>query len=477
MNRLIAALLCAVLAPIAAVAQDEDKPDAAALLKQVVEFHGKAQTLQVRREADHKTTTLPPQEEGKDAPEPEVAEQKSVATFAFVRPNRCKIDIETTNAADPALSSREVTISDGKRALMQFDDEKTAVRAGRRFEDFWSGEGVYSSVSFFAHRYSQADLREMARQVEYVGKVQLGEVSAHHLKLGYGEEENNSREWQFWIQADGDPIILQSQALYKSPNYAVDEESGEVKETGGLVTQEELYRYSEFKFDEEIPDETFAFEAPEKKKPKSAPGGILGTIAGMLFGGPEAAEESEEPESATLELVGKEAPAIELKTFGGDPDFRLGEHRGKSVVVLGFFMSWEPLAEIEIPNLNQLAKDYGGKGVVVCAVSQHEDFRTLREFIAVNKVLDIPVAIDEEAEAGDAYGVAEYPTVVVIDKQGIVRAVHFGDGFGDTLRQQLDDLLAGKSIAAEKPANATETPADAAAEAPAEEKPANGETP
>ena len=463
MRRPITLLLCAVLTPVFAFAQDEKNPEPLKILQQVAEFHGKPQTFQVRREGELKTTTMPPQKEGEAAPEAQVEQQKSVATFAFERPNRCNVKIELTGADDPEAGTVQSTISDGKRYIMQFDDQQVVERAGRRFEEVWSGEGLYSSVSFFAHRYSDADLRQISGQAEYVGKVQLGDVSAHHLKLGFGDDDDGRREWQFWVRADGDPVILQSQALTESPYYEVDED-GEFKETSGRVTQEELYRYSDFKFDEEIPDETFKFEAPEPKR-QPLPGGILGTLAGMLFGGPESSE-PDESGAATLALVGKEAPAIQLKTFGGSPDFRLRDHAGKSVVVLGFFTSWEPLAEIEIPNQNQLAKDYGGKGVVVCAVSQHEDFRTLREFIAVHKVLDVPVALDEEAVAGDAYGVSEYPTVVVVDKQGIVQAVHFDEGFGDELRRQLDDLLAGKSIAQQEAQKEQAKPA--ASEAAAE---------
>ena len=66
------------------------------------------------------------------------------------------------------------------------------------------------------------------------------------------------------------------------------------------------------------------------------------------------------------------------------------------------------------------------------------------------KQLWITVALDSEGTVGGGYHVEAIPTLVLIDKSGVVQSVHIGynPAIGDA-SQKLDSLLAGKDLAKE----------------------------
>jgi peroxiredoxin len=75
-------------------------------------------------------------------------------------------------------------------------------------------------------------------------------------------------------------------------------------------------------------------------------------------------------------------------------------------------------------NLGALQAQYGARGLSVVGLST-EDSQRVATF-ARRTSMSYPVASDENAETTRSYGVANLPTVVVIDKHGVVRDVAIG---------------------------------------------------
>ncbi|HXN33798.1 MAG TPA: TlpA disulfide reductase family protein, partial [Polyangiaceae bacterium] len=97
--------------------------------------------------------------------------------------------------------------------------------------------------------------------------------------------------------------------------------------------------------------------------------------------------------------------------------------RGR-VVVLDFWATWCAPCRIVAPKLGALQARYGAQGLSVLGVST-EEAQDVALF-AQRLPMRYAVAVDKHAETTRSYGVASLPTLVVIDKRGIVRDVAIG---------------------------------------------------
>jgi hypothetical protein len=97
--------------------------------------------------------------------------------------------------------------------------------------------------------------------------------------------------------------------------------------------------------------------------------------------------------------------------------------------------------------LVEVAEQYRSRGVVLYAVNQGETPDEIRRFLDQTK-LSVTVALDRADSGGSVYGLEGIPALVVIDKQGVVQAVHvgFSPNLQAELSAQLDTLLAGRSL-------------------------------
>lgn len=145
-------------------------------------------------------------------------------------------------------------------------------------------------------------------------------------------------------------------------------------------------------------------------------------------------------------LLGQPAPDVGIVKLDGG-DFDLKNRRSSQILLLAFWTTTNPHAQEELPILQHIAAEYADKGVELLAVNDGENSKTIKAYLAGLK-LKIPVAVDLEQQVATAFKINQLPSLVIIDKQGIVQSIH--RGFIKTLhgnvKKDLDALLAGRSV-------------------------------
>jgi cytochrome c-type biogenesis protein len=127
------------------------------------------------------------------------------------------------------------------------------------------------------------------------------------------------------------------------------------------------------------------------------------------------------------------APDVELKTTDGKP-LKLSELRGQ-VVLLNFWATWCVPCRSEIPSLNAMNHDLGGRGFKVLGVSTSDTADLIRDYQKDVKQ-DYTVAIGDDAVA-NKYSVGVLPTTFIIDRQGRIRH----KVIGEKTRAQFEALI------------------------------------
>jgi thiol-disulfide isomerase/thioredoxin len=153
-----------------------------------------------------------------------------------------------------------------------------------------------------------------------------------------------------------------------------------------------------------------------------------------------------------LALEGKPAPALDEREFLGSTPAPLAALKGKPVVLF-FWAHWCGDCKEEAPILAAIAKEYAAKGLVVVAPTQRYGYAARGEEVAaadetkyIDQVrhkfypdlLNAPTPISEDNFKN--YGASTTPTLVLIDRQGIVRLYHPGNMTLDELRAALNRL-------------------------------------
>lgn len=142
-------------------------------------------------------------------------------------------------------------------------------------------------------------------------------------------------------------------------------------------------------------------------------------------------------------LVGTPAPVLAAEIVAGDgasthDRVDLASLRGR-VVLLDFWASWCPPCRASIPILNRALNarsEVVGIGInVEPELSPTGVVRAHRVFGAL-----FPSVQDVDWSLQRTFSVDSYPTLVLIDREGIVRDVHSGVPDPDWLGERLDEL-------------------------------------
>jgi thiol-disulfide isomerase/thioredoxin len=115
-----------------------------------------------------------------------------------------------------------------------------------------------------------------------------------------------------------------------------------------------------------------------------------------------------------------QAMPFTLPVVGGS-EFRLSRHRGR-VVFLEFSTSWCDACKALLPLVERYAKAH--PDVDVLTVDTGEPAQIAAQFAREAGLK--PLAVDADQSVRLAFGVTGYPTMVVIDPKGFIRAKWFG---------------------------------------------------
>jgi thiol-disulfide isomerase/thioredoxin len=120
--------------------------------------------------------------------------------------------------------------------------------------------------------------------------------------------------------------------------------------------------------------------------------------------------------------VGRPAPAFHLTTLAGRA-ISLDSFRGKTLVI-NVWGSWCPPCRLETPDLIAESAATAHDGVVFLGVDSTEPPAAVRAFVAAKGVPYPQAVVHGDSAFVHAYAIANYPTTIVIDPHGIVRALH-----------------------------------------------------
>jgi len=146
--------------------------------------------------------------------------------------------------------------------------------------------------------------------------------------------------------------------------------------------------------------------------------------------------------------AGTPAPEISGGPWFNSAPRRLADLRGQVVLVEFWTFGCFNCRNVE-PHVKEWHRRYGERGLTVIGVHTPEtaferDPENVRRFLA-EEGITYPVVVDGDFTTWNAYGNRAWPAWYLVDKSGIIRWSHVGEGAYDETERQIESLLAAKS--------------------------------
>ena len=143
---------------------------------------------------------------------------------------------------------------------------------------------------------------------------------------------------------------------------------------------------------------------------------------------------------ASSGLTGQPAPDFALKNAAGE-NVRLTDLRG-DVVMINFWATWCGPCRQEMPLLDEMHARYGRVGFSLLGVNIDDDPQRAKDMIESLGVT-FPIVFDDQKTVSEQYDVSAMPVTILLDREGIVRHVHYGykPGYEDKYVQQIRELI------------------------------------
>ena len=152
--------------------------------------------------------------------------------------------------------------------------------------------------------------------------------------------------------------------------------------------------------------------------------------------------------------VGSKAPTFYLKSLDGgefflsrlvgEPITGFRKESGKKTVVLSFFATWCIPCKGELPLLERIYREYSNESLNGILIDVEENENKVKAYID-SLGLNIPVLMDFHGVVAQKYNVVALPTLLIINKDGIIELRSFGykgeDHFRALITNKLDELL------------------------------------
>jgi len=143
--------------------------------------------------------------------------------------------------------------------------------------------------------------------------------------------------------------------------------------------------------------------------------------------------------------VGRPAPEITGQVWLNSVPLQLADLKDKVVLVEFWTFGCYNCRNVE-PHVKEWYDRYAEQGLVVIGVhtpeSSYERSAPALEAYLHTQQIRYPVVTDNDFTTWDRYGNRAWPAVYIIDKHGLIRYTHIGEGRYDQTEQQIQALLA-----------------------------------
>lgn len=171
---------------------------------------------------------------------------------------------------------------------------------------------------------------------------------------------------------------------------------------------------------------------PDGAKPGAVP------AARLREGQPRPAQDS--AQVGTAPAVGQKVPDFTFTDhLSGSPTSLYAQLKGKRVLLFDVWASWCGPCRREIPNFKAMYDRYKDKGFGLVSISADQDKSAWLKALEEEQ-LPWANGLDEDKTISNLYNVRYYPTVYVVDSEGVVVAKD-GDARGENLQTLLESLL------------------------------------
>jgi thiol-disulfide isomerase/thioredoxin len=140
------------------------------------------------------------------------------------------------------------------------------------------------------------------------------------------------------------------------------------------------------------------------------------------------------PGHETVDLTGTRAADFTLKDLKGITH-NLAKLRGK-VVMLDFWASWCGPCRMTMPVVDKLTREFKTKGLVVFSVNLRESADVAGGYMKKNGYA-MQTLLDTDGAVAGRYQVSGIPSLVIVDRKGVIRAHLVGAHGEDDLRDAL----------------------------------------
>ncbi len=134
--------------------------------------------------------------------------------------------------------------------------------------------------------------------------------------------------------------------------------------------------------------------------------------------------------------VGDKAPAFQATTIDGQK-VSLDNPQSEKPLFLVFWTTWCPFCEASIPRLKEIYSTHSPKDFTFLAINPGVNDSLRKTQLYVEKYhIPYPVVYDEGGVISKSFGINGVPTVIIVDKNQIVR---HRDGIPDNVDQALKE--------------------------------------
>ena len=118
---------------------------------------------------------------------------------------------------------------------------------------------------------------------------------------------------------------------------------------------------------------------------------------------------------------------------------QLSDYAGRPVLI-NAWATWCPPCQAEMPDLNTYFKAHSSQGFMVLAINAGETSAQASAF-AKQLGLTFPILLDPTENLMDTLHIADFPTSILVGRDGVVKAIHVGRLTPATLETEISPYL------------------------------------